>query len=272
MLIKKGKTIKQSNSRFILITLISLFTLLLSACGTSNLAEENEKLDDQSTEIILAELQFNNGAQAIFSYDETEQSYTLSQSGEIGQSKPFAMAESASILELFLEMTPEEVAIPQLLLAEPELSRYAMPDLAHRLSTPKKISLSNIATDISLETLGASCNKYFIPHHLASYRNIPQTNLVNASFYSSSYGGKFRYVDSYLINCTPQGNSSSNWVRHRIYYKDAFGNYKKHHEKKLSPWTWQIVRKGSVKRYRRVIYDSNICGSCKYGREGRFLN
>ena len=94
------------------------------------------------------------------------------------------------------------------------------------------------------------------------------------------FGGKRRYTDSYVANCTV--GEDYLWARHRIYYKKANGNYKKHYERKVSPLHWDAESKGSVKRYRKVLYDdawnsAANCGSltrhpCMYTREGRFAN
>jgi hypothetical protein len=108
------------------------------------------------------------------------------------------------------------------------------------------------------------------------WHDAAQAGLAPKTYGSSSFGGKRRYTDSYVANCTPAGSGSWLWARHRIYYKD-FGKYKKQFEGKVAPGHWQEKTKGSVKRYRKVSYDdgwssSPNCGDgdCKYTREGRF--
>lgn len=101
--------------------------------------------------------------------------------------------------------------------------------------------------------------------------------LAPKCYYASSFGGKKRYSQSYVANCVPEGSPSWLWARHRIYYKDAFGNYINHFEGKVPPGHWQAKSKGSVKRWRRVCYDDGWDSlptnpSLKYTREGRFTN
>jgi hypothetical protein len=170
-------------------------------------------------------------------------------------------------------MTPENLPVPELLLAEPSLTGQAVLDISNRLSTSVLVTAKQLETPVSLTTLAVSCSEPYItnPHWNIPVQHMP----VPKTYYSSTYGGKYKYVDSFLINCTPQGSSNTKWARHRIYYKNAWGNYVKHYEAKLKPWQWDIETRGSVKRYRRVAYDHNWssgCGSCQYGREGKFRN
>jgi hypothetical protein len=81
---------------------------------------EHDDQDDTSSiqELTLAELHYENGVRVVFSYDESSGDYGLLQEGMIG-SAPIVRVPVESLLAAFLEITPEHVPVPELLLAEP---------------------------------------------------------------------------------------------------------------------------------------------------------
>jgi hypothetical protein len=132
-----------------------------------------------------------------------------------------------------------------------------------------------ISSSVTPAAASQSCSSTF--YSWWDWHDNANPGLPPKEYYSSHFGGKKRYTQSYIYNCVPMGSGSWLWARHRIYYKNSSGNYKKQFEGKVQPWHWQAKTKGSIKRYRRVIYDdgwnsspSNI--NLRYTREGRFTN
>lgn len=262
------------NLRLSLVISATLVSLLLAACGsTADRSEPGQPDPDLTNEVTLADLKFDNGMRVVFSYDEALQGYSLSQRGSVGESVPFVVREYDSLLALFLDITPNEVAVPELLLAEPKLTGQAVSRIENRSLSADVVTAELLETPGTLKTSGVSCGDTYVT---GAHWNIPvQHTPAPKTYYSWSYGGKFKYVDSFLINCTPSSYAVSNWARHRIYYKNALGGYVKHFELKVPPWHWDIETRGNpvVNRHRKVIYDHNwnpSCGSCKYGRQGKF--
>lgn len=258
--------------------------LLAVLCGVSSAQVPEHELEELAVvgewhqaksvtdrEQKLAELHFENGLHVVFSYDKASAEFGLVQEGRNDSSAPLVTGEVESLLAVFLAITPADVPIPELLLAEPPAD-FELPAQAHK----REISRARVsASGLSLPITAPS--KYYAS---ADWIDGPAAAWAPKSYNSSSFGGKFRYADSYVSNRVPSGSPSWLWVRHRIYYKNIFGNYVKHFGDKVQPGYWQAAHKGSIKRYRRVSYDdgwgsSPNCGgtlgiSCTYWREGRF--
>lgn len=226
---------------------------------------------EATEDVKLAELHFEDGQYVMFSFNEVSGDYGLLQKGPVGLPLPRFLSGADSLLEVFLDITPENLPIPKLLLAEPT-SEAGVPAAA----ATRRISSSRVTAG-QLTMPQALMAKYYPWHH---WTEGPTAGMAPKTYYSSSFVGKANYSDSYICNHTPAGSPSWLTARHRIYYKNAFGNYVKQYESSVAPWTCEAKTKGSIKRYRRVIYDdawgaSLNCGNlagivCKYFREGRF--
>lgn len=263
--------------------LVSVFTLLatcLVACGgTIESAEPELEEDLAAHERTLADLRYDTGARVVFSYDESSGDFGLLQEGRIGESAPLVLGGVESLLEVFLDITPAGTPVPELLLAEQPAGGNLLAEAAGREVSPAPVVAKDLRapTDTPLSTAASPCFATY--YSWWDWHDNAVAGMAPKTYYASSFGGKKRYSDSYVANCTPSNYPDYLWARHRIYYKNAFGNYKKHFEGKVKPWQWQAKHKGSVKRYRKVSYDDNwnsspSCGggACKYTREGRFHN
>lgn len=233
----------------------------------------------EERERVLADLRYDNSLRVVFSYDEISKDFTMSQEGLNNKSKPIIRGEEDNFLTTFLAITPENVPVPELLSEEIEPERDLSAVIKKREISPYQINVTGLKlpNDIQLRSLDIACNldggdyySWWDWHEGAGW-------LGPIAYYSSQFSGKKRYTDSYITNCTPTYIGNWIWARHRIYYKNIFGNYKKQFENKVPPGQWNAVEKGSIKRYRRVLYDdgwnsSPSCSNCRYIREGRFHN
>jgi hypothetical protein len=251
--------------------LLVLPALVLPGAAPAH-AEDTEPVD---REIVLADLGFLNGVRAVFTVDEISTEYGLLQQGQMGRNGPVAAGTTRGLLVTYLAITPRDVPVPERLLAEHPTGTQLPPELASRTIAPGPVFATDLAAPPAPMAVQGCFDTYygwFDWHDPAAVGMAPKT------YGSSGFGGKFHYTDSYVANCT--SGPSYLWARHRIYYKNAFGNYVKHYESKVPPLTWEAKSKGSlVKRYRKVTYDdgwnsSPSCGSlthpCRYTREGRF--
>jgi hypothetical protein len=240
-------------------------------------ADDEEEAD---VDVSLAQLRYTNGLLVTFTDSYPSNDVGMAQLGRIDRAPLFARDEEDSFLETYLEITPTVVAVPQRLVDDhgtdppPELRLRQItssPVVADGLTPPQVASISG----------AASCNLYhynWYDWHDAGFPGMPPETYYASQFTSD----KQRYSDSYVANCTPDNYPSYIYARHRIYYKNVWGNYKKHFDSKVPPWHHQYVEKGSVKRWRKVSYDdgwnsSATCGAlgsgiCIYTREGRFHN
>lgn len=252
---------------------------------TSDFVKEPDNGDRlEMNEYILAKFAFKNGLQVEFSYDEESGDYGLRQHGNIGESAPIIIPESETLLDMYLAITPNNLPIPEELLDEGQASRNFLTKIKTRAYSSEylvadQLELPNTIPVMAINdlTTRSSCSCYYTYFPWWHWHDGPTPGLAPTCYYSSSSGGKRRYTDSFIANCVPVSWPSWLWVRHRIYYKNWFGNYVKHYECKVPPGEWDKKTKGSIKRYRRVCYDdgwnsspSNLC--LKYIREGRFRN
>jgi hypothetical protein len=202
----------------------------------------------------------------------------LLQEGLIGRSGPLLSGAINSLLAAFLSITPEDVPVPQLLLAETPSDIDLSAKLNIREISPSRVTASQLELPITIRVRmePQSCTSTYYPWF--DWHDAAVVGLAPKTYYSSDFGGRVRYAGSYIYNCTPPGSPSWLWARHRIYYYSGVFGYIKHFEGKVPPGHWQEETKGSVKRYRKVAYDdgwdsSPNCGlDCKYTREGRFHN
>ena len=248
-----------------------------SEFGDQNRFFENGDEPLVARERRLAEIRHESGVRLIFSHDEVSGDFGLVQEGLIDESGPLVRGDQRSILAVFLAVTPENVAVPEILSRESPAG-----DLGAALSQRRLLPSDSTSLQLELELADTSLlpraqGCYDEHYSWFDWHDHAEPGMAPKAYYSSNYGGKFRYTDSYVANCTAAGSGSWLWARHRIYYRNAFGNYVKQFEGKVPPGTWQAASRGSVRRYRRAIYDdgwnsSPNCGSgtCKYTREGRF--
>jgi hypothetical protein len=256
--------------------------LELGQAGQETLLEDIQDKRLVARELTLAELSYKSGMRVVFSYDESSGEYGLLQEGLIGESDPLVDGEIDSLLATFLAITPENVPVPELLLAEAPSDRNFSAQVDIRKVSPSPVNASQL--ELPITTTVKRERKSCPSTHFSwfNWHDSAVEGLAPKQYYSSQFDGKNRYTDSYIANCTPVGSPSWLWARHRIYYKNVIGNYVKHFEGKVAPGFWQEATKGSVKRYRQVAYDdgwnsSPNCGAsagieCKYTREGRFYN
>jgi hypothetical protein len=254
----------------------------LRQAGQETLLEDIQDKRLVAREFTLAELSYKSGMRVVFSYDESSGEYGLLQEGLIGESDPLVDGEIDSLLATFLAITPENVPVPELLLAEAPSDRNFSAQVDIRKVSPSPVNASQLELPITATVKRQRNSCFSTNFSWFNWHDSAVEGLAPEQYYSSQFDGKNRYTDSYVANCTPAGSPSSLWARHRIYYKNAIGNYVKHFESKVPPGFWQEKTKGSVKRYRKVAYDdgwnsSPNCGAssgiqCKYTREGRFYN
>jgi hypothetical protein len=279
---------KQVRLVFMFVALASLGPIAAGNIGDSQLAEDRLALtsidgaDDESMspQRELAELQYKVGIRVVFSYDEDSQEYGLQQQGLVDRTGPLVRGEFESLLEVFLAITPSSVPVPRLLLVENPDS--TLPDLGRRTITDSRVMATGLEVPLTISPSPAASQSCFDTYYdWWDWHDPAAAGMAPRTYYASEFSGKRRYSDSYVANCTPADSPSWLWARHRIYYKNAFGNYKKHYDSKVAPGHWDAEHKGSlVKRYRKVTYtdgwnSSPNCGglvgiTCKYTREGRF--
>jgi hypothetical protein len=260
-----------------------LFGGLAAASSTVVRGGQETTLPDDETmepERELADLRYEIGVRVMFSYDEGSGEYGMEQEGTIDRTGPLVHRDVDSLLAVYLAITPKDVPVPELLLSEgsPEDAAEAR---ATRTITAARVSATDLDLPVgTVPPVAASQSCYDTYYDWWDWHDPAVAGMVPKAYSASMFGGKRRYSDSYVANCTPAGSPGWLWAHHRIYYKNAFGNYKKHYDKKVAPWTWNAKHKGSIKRYRKVLYDDGwnslpACGggiTCKYTREGRFHN
>ncbi|MGV9779458.1 hypothetical protein [Streptosporangium sp. NPDC003464] len=236
-------------------------------------SEEPEEPED-----TLAELSYVNGVRVVFSYSASSQDYGLFQEGRGGENAPIVRLPVGSMLEAYLDATPTSLPVPRLLLEEFR-EDPTPPDLEGRTVTASPVIARALAVPGSAARVstvsGQSCYSGYYPY--VDWHDSAVAGMAPKSYYSSDFGGKFRYANSYVYNCTPAGSADYLYARHRIYYRNVLGNYVKQFDGKVPPGGWQAKTKGLASHYRMVAYsdgwDSNpACGggACKYTREGVF--
>ncbi|NEP88878.1 MAG: hypothetical protein F6K18_19675 [Okeania sp. SIO2C2] len=237
---------------------------------------DNDRLE--AIEYTLAELHYKNGLRVVFSYDEISNDYGLLQQGRIDECVPFSLDEYDTLLEAYLSMTPKDMPIPEELLEEETKREDSISTIKDRSTSPICVVANQVELPvISFASTSASQSCFSTYYSWWDWHDSATPGLAPKTYYASSFGGKKRYAQSYIANCTPSDWGSWLWARHRIYYKNASGNYKKHYDSKVKPGFWEAKTKGSIKRWRRVAYDDGWNSTpnnsdLKYTREGRFRN
>ncbi|WP_157250237.1 hypothetical protein [Nonomuraea typhae] len=231
--------------------------------------------EESDTEILLAQLDYTTGLSVTFTDSRPSDDVGMVQTGMIGRAPLIVRDNGDSLLQTFLEITPPDVAVPRRLVEDHGAD--LPPELARRRITGDPVTAGGLTAPASAVNSGtAACNVSWYSWTLWDDAGVP--GLAPTSYTTFDFGGfKERYADSHVINCTPQGSPSTLWARHRIYYRNALGNYVKHFDSLVPPWHHQEATKGSIKRHRKVSYDdgwnsSPNCGggTCVYSREGRF--
>lgn len=247
----------------------------LAEALTSPSPTDNDRLE--TTDYNLAEIHFSNGLEVRFTFDELSGDFGFGQRARIGQSPLFA-GDFKNLLEVYLAITPGDLPVPEELLLEGEESR----DLKALLEDRRIATGCVVASQLDLKIPenpspreGQSCLSQFFPWD--HWFDPAQVGLAPKCYYASSFGGKARYSQSYIFNCVPAGSPSYLWARHRIYYKNIFGNYVKQYDAQVAPGDCDVITKGSIRRWRRVCYDDGWNSSpnnpsLKYTRQGRFTD
>ena len=211
--------------------------------------------------IRLAELRYDNKLRIVFTYHEPSGDFAMIQQGPVGVAEPIPRGVGANLLDMFLAVTPEDVAVPELLLAEERTKSTELPaKLGSRRISPDFFRVEQLQ-------LPARAKNFYYPS--PDWSEGPG-DLPNKT-YQSSY--RYRYVDSYLENTTVCGAATWESVRHRIFFYNLSGQWEKHHDVSIPPGHWEAVTKGGLHpRYRKVYYTKNwsSCGNCDYVREGGF--
>ena len=237
--------------------------------------EEHEHDDVHSEDYEIAEIRSADGTSITFYYDPADGELSFVEEGS-ARSRPMVGAfECESMLGLFLHLTPASTPVPEEFLEEADSGGSDTPALEREISTVpvKLLESATLATPDQTAALGqqACGDTYYDWWQWHVVGNGPKT------YWSSTFGGKKRYASSYIFNCVPSNYPSWLWVRHRIYYKGGGGKYRKQYERKVGPQQWSRQTRGSVKRYRRINYDTAWGVSpgnpnLRYTREGRFFN
>ncbi|HMQ93652.1 MAG TPA: hypothetical protein PKA33_13945 [Amaricoccus sp.] len=237
----------------------------------------SDAIEEETYEIARFEL--SNDHRLIFSFEAETGDLGLLEEGRAELSAPAFLADRfTSVVEAYLHVAEARLPVPE------ELLEDAIEDstLRERL-TARDICAECVQATSSSEAFRASTavsagqTCFSTYYSWWDWHDAATPGLAPKAYYASQFGGKRRYSQSYIANCAPFGWGDWLWARHRIYYKKANGSYKKHFEGKVKPGHWQAKTKGSVKRWRRVIYDDGWNSSpsnlkLKYTREGRFLN
>ena len=244
--------------------------------GQGSLPPDDEPMEPPRE---LAELRYRIGIRVVFTIDEGSREFGMVQQGQNEDNGPLVHGDVESLLATYLAITPRNVPVPELLLAE------GPPELAEKARATRQITTARVgATDLDLAVgtappIAAAQGCFDTYLSWWDWHDPAAPGMAPVTYYSSAFSGKRRYSDSYVANCTPSGSPSWLWVKHRVYYKDGLVIYRQHFDTNVAPGHLEVVHKGSlVKRYRRVAYsdgwDSHPnCGggiTCKYTREGRF--
>ncbi|MEU4530156.1 hypothetical protein AB0F49_18175 [Micromonospora ureilytica] len=223
-----------------------------AAGGPSSAVYDDEPVD---REIELARLGYQNGVRVVFSRDAESGDWGIRQDGAMGRNAPLAYDDKQGILQTYLTITPRSVPVPRELLSEPPAGTPTPPELAYRTIAAKVVVADDLAVPTSSGMAKAATmtcwDLYWNSYNWAELPGYPNPGSVwhpSKTYYSSDFGGMKMYSYSYLANC-------GGYARHRIYYKSA-GDYYKHHDYEVAADHWQAVKKGSVHRYRKVVYDS----------------
>lgn len=227
--------------------------------GPTSIAPSGEEELERS--VLLADLGYANQVQVEFDLGLDSGDFGLVQTGEVNRNAP-VVPDREYLLASYLEATPQELPVPRELLgAWPEGKPYPE-ELSSRRIVPAPVRATDLAVPGTAATATVTCwTAYYDPYHWyepAGYPDPKDKFHLAKNFYSSQFGGMAYRARSFIADC-------HGFNRHRLYYKSG-GVYYKQHDKTLSPWTWQAVRKGWSHRYRKVTYDAGR----GYTRNGKF--
>ncbi|WP_146603485.1 hypothetical protein [Micromonospora endophytica] len=253
---------RRMSGRALLAVLVALPTLAAVSAAPANAADTpgaavvSDELVER--EIELARLGYRNGVQVTFTRDAESGDWGLREDGQVDRNGPLVDDDKPGMLAAYLSITPASVPVPRELLAEPAPGTPTPPELAGRAIAPSPV----VVDDLAVPASGGTARKAAItscwdlawdPYHWLELPGYPVPASVHhpmRTYYSADFGGRAMYSHSYLANC-----SGGTAARHRIYYRKVNGDYVKHHDFFVPSWHWQKVTKGSVHRFRAVLYD-----------------
>ncbi|MGW4403657.1 hypothetical protein ACWEJ6_06475 [Nonomuraea sp. NPDC004702] len=230
--------------------------------------------EESDREIVLAQLDYTTGLSVTFTDSVPSDEVGMVQTGPIGRAPLIVLDDEDTLLETYLEVTPPDVAVPRRLVEDHGADLPA--ELQRRRITSEPVTAGGLTAPASAVRSGtASCTWSIFGW--TGWHDDGMPGLPAKSYSTFDFGGfKQKITESYIANCTPPSSTSNLWARHRVYYRNALGNFVKHFEGIVPPAHHQaVVKKGAIKRHRAVSYDDNwnadpACFDCIYAREGRF--
>lgn len=235
-------------------------TILVTGWPTPSAAAADDELLDPP--IVLAELGYTNGVHATFSRDSQSGDFGLDQLGPMDRSGPVVREPDSGLLVAYLAATPRWVPVPSLLLQE-RPNDPTPPEMAYRTVTTAPVKVEGLTAPVSAQASRTCWDLYWNSYNWYDIAGYPEPNSQfwdERAYYSSNFGGMKEFSDSYVAACGDP-------VHHRIYYKSG-GNYHKQFDHTVPNGFWQAVHRGSVLRYRKVLYDAAFGVT----RNGRFHN
>ncbi|UII30428.1 hypothetical protein LVD17_19230 [Fulvivirga ulvae] len=261
-------------------TMITAFALCVSmlmySCEEENSIEPvNNDVDHQPEELVLvpktlATINLANGNVITFRSEADGIVYDESGSGEMQDE-----LAGVSMLERFLSLTEENLAVPEDFIAIEEDERLIALALKRGVTSQHETAIfaKVKGTDTGKLMASAWCSGqdfYDTDAYGQFYRtfhNYPWGG-ANVTVYSSWKSGadKCKTVNLYLVNC-----SGSNTLSADTWYKNAFGNYKRQDVINVGPGGSKFWSKTyTTKRYRRVFVSG--FGSGRFGGTVVFKN
>lgn len=250
------------------LALTTCLSLMMFSCDEENTVAPEQKGDDELAEITfipktLAVIKLENGTSATFSSEEDGIVYEVHGNAEV-----LDALSSATMLERFLSLTDESVAVPaDLMLLEEE---GAIKEVARQRGTTQQHidviyskGINANAKVMASSWCSGSMNYYDTDAYGKFYRtfnNYPWAG-QNVTVYSSwkNGGSKCKTVHLYMVNC-----SDTNTLLATTAYKNVWGNYKNQNDVKVSPSDSRFWSKTYIsKRYRRVFVSG--FGSGRFG-------
>lgn len=240
----------------------------LAAQGPATAAPERAGVTSElaEPEQLLAVLNYTNGVAAEFTYGLESQDFGLVQAGEVDANSPVVRDGGESLLESYLEITPHTVPVPRLLIQSHPDGQPLPRELSSRTLSDETVRVKGLTAPLQAQSTQGCWDLYWNTYHwfdVAAYPSPNQDTTAAKTYYASQVGnGKMKqYAYSYVANCSSIG------VRHRVYYKSG-GEYFKHFDKEVGFFKWNAVKRGSVLRWRKVVYNASL----SYTRSGRFMN
>ena len=251
-------------------------SMLMYSCEDENGIEPvNNDTEHQAEELALvpktlATINLSNGNVITFRSEADGIVYDESGSGDIQDE-----LASASMLERFLSLTDESVAVPEDFITLEEDESLKALALQRGVTTQHEDAIHSKGSSADAGKLMASAwcsgqNFYDTDAYGQFYRtfhNYPWGG-ANVTVYSSWKSGadKCKTVNLYLVNC-----SDSNTLSADTWYKNVFGNYKRQDIINVGPSGSKFWSKTyTTKRYRRVFVSG--FGSGRFGGTVVFKN